>query len=154
MLPDVPVPVDTPEIVKAEKANTRLLRFLVTFAVITFFASAALVWFRFSDQAKQSTTALAAKRSLVVAQRQDCRSEYNSRRQNVVESANSAARDSLAATMGYLLGLNSTADIEAAKKAADRANTRVAKLKSLPEMVDNGWTDSNGTRYPPCPVVR
>lgn len=150
----VPVPVNTPEIDKAEATNGRWIKAAVILAVITLIAAAALVFFRFSDQAKQSTTALAARRSLTVAQRQDCRSEYNSRRTAVLDEADAAARDSIAVTMGYLLGVNSTADIDKAKSIADKANERVSGLKSLPDMVDNGFTDGSGERFPPCPVVK
>ena len=149
----VPVPEETPEIQKAVRANDRWMKALFVLVAAVLIATILLVVFRFSDQAKQSTTRLAATRSLQVAERQDCRSEYNSRRQLVREDAEDTGRDVQAAIVGYLLGNNSTQAIDDARVRLDQANARVAKLKSLPEMVDNGWTDSTGTKYPPCPVV-
>lgn len=151
---DIPVPTDTPAITKQEKINNRWLVATMVLAAATLFAAIALVYFRFNDQAKQSTTQLAATRTLQVAERQDCRADYASRRNDVLEGANSAARDVLAATVGYLLSLNSTADIQEAKQEQDQANARVSHLKSLTQMVDDGWTDPQGRQFPACPTVR
>ena len=150
----VPIPEVTPAIEKAQRANDRWMKALIVMVVAVLIATIALVVFRFSDQAKQSTTALAAKRSLTVAERQDCRSEYNSRRQSVIEDADAAGREVQATIIGYLLSERTTGDIGDAQTRLKAANERVAKLKTLPDMVDNGWNDGKGNKYPPCPVVK
>lgn len=149
----VPAPEETPEIKKAVRANDRWMKALFVLVAAVLVATIALVVFRFSDQARQSTTALAARRTLAVAERQNCRSEYISHRNGVLEAADAEARRSIEVTIGYLLGQNSTGDLAAAKGEAKAANDHVGKLQSLTDMVDNGFT-ADGTKYPACPVVK
>lgn len=157
----VSVPITTPEIDAAERRGEKFQQAILVLVVVVLIGTVVGVIYSVRGQAKQETTkraaesaAVAASRQLTISERQDCRSEYNSVRSTVVEDANTAAREVQGTIIGYLLGTNGTDSITEARVKLAEVNARVTDLESLPDMVDHGWTDLDGVKYPPCPVVK
>lgn len=147
------VPEKTDAILHEERKTSWFQKIMVVAVVAILGFSVVNLIQRASDSAKQSTTQKAATRSLSSAERADCRSEYNSIRQSVIEDAQAAQRESSATILGYLLSLKATEDVQASLTKLQADNDRVDGLKPLPDMVDNGF-EVKGKTYPPCPVVK
>lgn len=99
-------------------------------------------------------------RDLVVATQQaqariDCRSEYNSVRQEVIDKATAISRQANIDFAGFLLGRPDSTEAVLLKDRVDlvAANDAVLALPTLPEMVEKGFS-LDGARRPPCPVVK
>lgn len=153
MSTEIPVPANTPAIVKAERANDRWVKLALTISMLTLLGVVATLWLRFGDAAKQSTTQHAATAILQSGERADCRTAYNSDRNVVIEHAQIVERQNVSAFGGYLLSQGvSTADLVKNKAALDAANKAVADLPTLNDMVDHGYT-LGGVTHPPCPKV-
>lgn len=88
--------------------------------------------------------------------RTDCRSEYNSARQEVQDRAIAISRQANIDFAGYLLGRPDSTEAVLLQDRADlvAANDAVLALPSLPDMVDKGYQLPGGMKHPPCPVVK
>ncbi len=147
------IPVDTPEIKKAQRAQVWWIRTALVGSMLTTVLVIGLVGFHFTDQAKQSTTQKAVQVAAQAARRADCKTEYNAYRTTIIEHRNTVAVVAQQDIIGYLLGQVGTEKLAANRTILDAANAAVDTLPPLNEMADKGYRDAAGVTHPPCPKV-
>ncbi len=151
----VEMPANTPAIDREERRRDWLQRATLAAIVVVLIGMGFTLYYRFGDASKQSTTLQALGAVLQSNERADCRTQYNSDRNTVLEHAQVVERQNVAAFGAYLLGQPgaNAGQLQANKVALDAANTAVQNLPTLDDMVTHGYR-LRGVTHPACPTVR